>query len=220
MVSKGFDTLRFVKFRSLFWQMRVAVPCLGLLAGATYFVVSRPSEPHVRFSGVALLVVGLILVFLQLQGVAAQFGHPSPIQGFKTWLQKVGLALGLAHRTPINATVTGRTGGLSVVGAAGAVTIANSTLEQRVENLERTLQEQRAEFHRRVASLAERMDREGRAHSDRLASLERAHGDLNNQIKSFAVGDLYTAMIGLGLTFLGTIEAGLSPEIARLLGGT
>lgn len=201
----------------LFYEARFIVLLLAVTIGTTSGFVCYPSEPHVRWSGTFLLALGLLLVYTQLKSIAHEFNHPSPLQGFYNWLKRLRLAINPPAPVTIQAVGTSLT--TATASAVAVVTRANPDLATLLSDLRREFEERKMVEDARHQSLVERIDKEGAAHVARTAVLESAQGTLSYRVEGLAVGDIFTAFIGLFLTLIGTIETGLAQDIARLLGG-
>ena len=206
------------RLTQLAYRGRYAIGAAVLVLVTLLIIVTHPAEPFVRCSGTTLLVSGQGLILLQLLSVARAFNHPGPITGALGWMQSLGDVL--FPRPPIIMTAKGMAVGVSGTAGVGLkVTRANPDLATQLADLRREFEDRAAADDARHIALVARINKEseeGRAH---VQTVEARLSALGGQLHSLAVGDFTKAVVGLGLTVIGTFTTGFAPEIAAWVAG-
>jgi hypothetical protein len=202
------------------WLWRTQ-PLLALLAAIVvsslvWIVFSSCLERRVRLVGIALQLLGVILVAVGLRDTRRAFeDQPTTWQAIKEWW------LGRPRFGPrdIVLQAAGVAAGASFGSARARVSPGpNTPLERRVE----MLQEQYAELFDEVGALANEIKKRDDELSNALKveSDERQKGDASTraQLKRAVGQGIPLGRVGAILFFLGIIAATASPEIANLFG--
>ena len=180
------------------------------------FIFSPCFERHVRFSGMTLQLVGVMLIAVGLRDTRRAFeDQPTTWESVKTWWR------GRPRFTPRHIKLEARGGAYAFGGASARMTVGASpdaSLEHRLAALER----QHAALFDEVGKLQEATNRQIGELTNAIAGerkeREKADTGIREQLKKAIVGGLPLGRVGAVCFFFGIIAATISPEIASWLG--
>jgi hypothetical protein len=188
---------------------------LMLMALAPGLVTCDP-EKHLRYAGLLLQLLGLVVVAIGIRDTRRLFGRPTLTAAIRVWIGKLAAAFGPPLiRVSASATIAieSRAAGQGTVSTA--LTERSSTVEQRLAELERANVEIRQglrEISRQVTAigpeLREMIDKE----RDRRVQEDLK---LRRLLEDQAAGGLHLETAALIWLLIGTIVATISSELSR-----
>ena len=192
--------------------------CLAPLLTAVVFVwfcTWNDGEARSRWAGTMLQLLGLVTTAIGIQQTRKQFGHPSIFTKLGGWYaRRPRRDTGLITATGVMSS-TGRAT-LTAVGSTAAPPV--SSIEELLKRLEQWL----PLIELRANALDQRLVDEAntRKQSDEEEGnlREAADEQLRSRLEMSATGGLRLSTVGLAWLVLGTILAGISPEIAASVG--
>lgn len=198
-----------------FWWSVLPV-LFSLAIPAIWFCLQAPTF---RYSGLALQLLGLLLVGKGLRDKLQTFEKQSVSTRVAIWFTTLWVHLGLRRvRSPAQVLMAG-SGSIKVTGSAAAVVIdAPRTVEQRLAAIEAALQELRTNLAQSDERTARAL-KEVRQALDREAQVRKeADEHIHKLVEDEAVGDWHLETLGLVWLCFGILFAGIPDELAKLLG--
>lgn len=164
-----------------------------------------------------LQLFGLALVAKGLSDARVLFGRPPLTASIRRWFVRLWSALFRPPRTATLQADLGATLGLSGDLSLRKIPGSASTLEQRVEALERNLKELESEmrrdldgFREHVGQIRTDVHREVRDRTD-------ADRQIARRIEEFAVGGLHLEFVGMVWLLFGTLATSAPDETAAFI---
>jgi hypothetical protein len=189
---------------------------ISVVAIALSFTLRRGvTEPEVRITGLLLQILGIGTVALGIRQTRALFGRPTLMAQFRTWLRRVPVYRGRVVSASMNLTVPGAS--VNARGYASAAARSNTSIEERVDALEKNLTVVTA----RIDEAQKEMYQRFRSHADNLRQEERlrAHEGqaIREKLETTETGGLYISAIGALWLFVGVTLSTAALEIAGWL---
>jgi hypothetical protein len=202
---------------SWLWKTRPLVWVLAAIAVVLVFgfIFSSCFERYVRFSGMALQLIGVMLIGIGLMDTRRAFeDQPTTWESIKQWW------MGRPRFKPRHIKLEAAGLGIGVGGMSARMRVSagpNASLEQRVAALER----EHATLFDEVGKLSEETNRKigelSNAVAGERSEREKADTGIKEQLKKAIVGGLALGRLGAVCFFIGIIAASISPEIASWL---
>ena len=173
-------------------------------------------EQRIRFSGLVLQVLGLIIVVLGLSEARKRFGHRSLIDAARAFLAR------FPTLKPVAVRVTGveahlHAGSPSVSAFATVTLSPNTPLEERVRRLEESInQANRNNYDTNKRIDAERTERATAIDAERNER-EKSDKAIWERLEQEIVGGLDLETIGVWWIGIGIVLATASGEIASMI---
>jgi hypothetical protein len=198
--------------RPLVWVLVAIVVVLVLGA-----LISSCLERYVRFSGMGLQLIGVILVGIGLRDTRRAFeDQPTTWEAIKQWWA------GRPRFKPRHITLEARGAAMGVAGASARANVTagpNASLEHRVAVLER----EHAALFDEVGTLSketkQKIDELSNSMTVERSERQEADKGVKEQLKKAVAGGLPLGRVGAVCFFIGIIAASASPEIASWFGG-
>jgi hypothetical protein len=184
-----------------------------VMSGA-YLWRAHSTEPHIRWTGLALQLAGILSVAFGVASTRRMFGHPPIIARVRAYLSDV-------PRFPRPAkNVTIGLSGVSTVATIGNVTIGiapEQTVEARLLALEQRVSEIVTKSANDTAEL--RGDLRKQNALLEAESEHRSEGDalLHRQLEMTATGGLDLSLCGVLWLLVGSVFSTIPLELSRLL---
>jgi hypothetical protein len=212
-LRSAFDT-----WRRLWLELRKAWPAALGIAGpvAAYWLArfwSNDAANQIRYAGTVLQCFGLVLVWSGIAGTRRAFKRPPLFGAIVEWIRRVRASVRYRdHRIILGSgAATSRGGSVSA-----RVTVRDSTVERRVDLLERELEHLRQETEKRDRAIEVKIEAASSEQRDKARQLEAGQRDLRRQLEDFAVGDSHLEIIGFWWLVFATFATSIPEELARL----
>jgi hypothetical protein len=198
--------------RPLVWIL-VAVGAVWV----AFVLASSCMEQHIRWSGMALQLVGVLLVGVGLIDTRRAFeDQPTTWQGIKQWWA------GRPRLNPNNVALEAR--GMVIGASFGSARARmsagpNASVEHRLATLEREHAELFDEIGKIHAEIKQRISDLSNALAVERSNREEVDKSIRDQLRKAIAGGLPLGRVGAICFFVGIIGGSLSPEIASWLGG-
>lgn len=211
-----FSTARFEALGAWLAEARYAFLSLGVIAVAL-FVSLRPhtSEPVIRWTGLALQLLGVFTVVRGISDTKAFFGHPSFARQTKDWLSRFPFL-----RRNVILAASGVALSSAVGHARAHVTHEpgrRPTVEARLVALEKNV----ASIHERISQTQSDTDRGFHAARKTLSAEAQTRQAeamaIREKLEITGTGGLHLAAIGASWFFVGTILGTAAIEISAWL---
>lgn len=198
--------------RPLIWALVaiVVVAVLGLL-------ISSCLERYVRFSGMGLQLIGVILVGIGLRDTRRAFNdQPTTWEGIKQWWT------GRPRFGPRHHSLEASSGIILSAGMSARASVTagpDASLEQRLEILEREHAALRDEVGKLSGETTQKIGELSNAIALERSQRQEADQAVIKQSEKAVAEGLPLARVGAVCFFVGIIAASASPEIASWFGG-
>jgi hypothetical protein len=211
----GHRTKRWLHLGIPLWKWMAATVLILAIPQLLVHCVPYPANwsDAIRLSGVVLQSVGIVSVIMDLSGVARDLGAPPVWKGVALF----GTAFMDIFRGPEIVSAAGVITGVSAVTAVGSFTVqvdSHGTLEDRVKNLEASLQQQQKD----IGALRGTID----DHVESLKGLidqeadQRRAGDATSaeHVTNAVLGAMHIKLSGVAYLIVGTICTSMPLNIA------
>lgn len=187
------------------------------VTGIALFISLRPGteEPVIRFSGLALQILGIGTVAWGISETRALFGRPSLFAVAKSWL----LRFPPFHSGVVSGTANIDLGGLTMSGRGYSMDNAgpNATPEARIEVLEKNI----GRVNERIDQTQREMDTEFRNADAALKQEEQARDAedqaIRHKLETSETGGIHVTAMGALWLLVGVTLSTASLEIAKWL---
>lgn len=204
-----------------FWLCNTRPFIWGLLTIALvsllWVLSSSCLERSIRFGGMGLQLVGVLLVAVGLRDTRQAFeDQPTTWQAIKQWFA------GRPRFRPLRTVfaVANMTLGSDIMNARGRLgPVPNASLEDRVKRLEQQYGELFDEIGKLGAETRQKLDELSNAVQAERHEREEGDRSIREQLKKAVAGGLPLARIGAICFFIGIVAASISLEIAKWFGG-
>jgi len=172
---------------------------------------------QVRYAGVSLETLGFVLVAIGIRETRKLFERPSLMANLAEWSRFVVNAFRSQQHSSM-ASVTGRLNlTLPALEWKGTGTVRESTLQDRVEILERGLQSLRDVVRENLQRQDNRLTEIDSAVRDEKSERVSAIANASYKVEQLAVGGLQYEIVGLIWVVVGTLASNLPDEVAKLI---
>lgn len=203
-----------------FWTLLIGLGLAAIVGWllAEWLSASPADVPAdaVRYAGAALQLFGLGLVARGLSEARVLFGRPPLMASIRAWFVRLASVFRARHAASLQADLraSGRaSGNLSTRKIPGP----GSTLEQRLEALERNVRELENETRRDLAALRDQIGQIGTAVHHEATERTRSDRVIEQRMEKFAVGGLHLEAVGLIWLLFGTVAGSAPDETAAFI---
>jgi outer membrane murein-binding lipoprotein Lpp len=203
---------RWVRKGDDFWKFVI----LTAVIFVAFYLLPAEFPNRVRWAGTILEFMGVAAVWISIERVRSLFGKPSVFRSGLMWLGELRFIF-LHHRT-VNLEGVGLAAGIgSAVAVALQVHRAPKSTEERVDQLEKDMQELRANIGK-VDQKVDQQKQELRAEIEKEAAARLAgEQGVSKKLEEGVIGDSPLELAGVVYVCLGLVMAHLSDEVARVL---
>ncbi len=188
-----------------------------LLTGSICWLIFDTPEARIRWTGLVLQLLGLLMVVIGLSEARKRFGRPSILDAARRYLSRFPT---LKQRN-VTAHVSGAAGivagGSAMIGHGTVAPGPNTPLEERVARLEQSVKRIDGDLFQ----ANQRIEREAATRKEAIAAersaRETGDAEIRKRLEDEVVGGLHLETMGAWWIALGILLASGSMEFSRLL---